>query len=181
MTEVKMLERVFKKHLRFNAARISFLANFIIALVKVRTVNLTEIAAAFCGEAQKESHYKRLQRFFRSFPLDLTAIARFIAEFLPIKGDAWTLTMDRTNWKLGILHINILTLGIAYKGIAFPLIWLVLPKQGNSNTNERIQLIERFIRIFGSDKIGCLTGDREFIGGEWFRNLKKTQYYSVYG
>jgi len=89
--------------------------------------------------------------------------------------------MDRTNWKLGILHINILTLGIAYKGIAFPLIWLVLPKQGNSNTNERIQLIERFIRIFGSDKIGCLTGDREFIGGEWFRNLKKTQYYSVYG
>jgi len=40
-----------QEHLRFNAAGISFLANFIIALVKVRTVNLTEIAAAFCSYA----------------------------------------------------------------------------------------------------------------------------------
>jgi len=174
MTEVKMLETVFKRHLKFNAARINFLANFIIALLKVRTVNLTEIAVAFCGKAQKKSHYKRLQRFFRFFPLDLTTIAKFIAEFLPIKWDAWTLAMDRTNWKLGKLNINILTLGIAYKGTAFPLIWLVLPKQGNSNTNERIQLIERFIDIFGIDKIRCLTADREFIGREWFSYLKKT-------
>lgn len=174
MTEVKMLETVLKKHLKFNAARMNFLANFIIALLKVRTVNLTEIAVTFCGKAKKDSHYKRLQRFFRSFPLDLTKIAKFIAEFLPVRGDAWTLTMDRTNWKFGKLNINILTLGIAYKGTAFPVIWMVLPKQGNSNTNERIQLIERFIRIFGVEKIRCLTADREFIGRDWFSYLKKT-------
>jgi hypothetical protein len=174
MTEVKMLETVLKKHLKLNSARMNFLANFIIALLKVRTVNLTEIAVAFCGKAKKDSHYKRLQRFFRSFPLDLTKIAKFIAGFLPVKADAWTLTMDRTNWKFGKLNINILTLGIAYKGTAFPLIWMVLPKQGNSNTNERIQLINRFISIFGVEKIRCLTADREFIGGDWFSYLKKT-------
>ena len=34
--------------------------------------------------------------------------------------------------------------------------------------NERIELIERFIKIFGADKIKCLFGDRECIGGKWF-------------
>ena len=50
MTEVKILEAVLKKHLKLNAARLNFLSNFIIALLKVRTVNLTEIAGAFWGK-----------------------------------------------------------------------------------------------------------------------------------
>ena len=47
----------------------------------------------------------------------------------------------------------------------------MLPKAGNSNTAERIELIEDFIKIFGVDKIECLTGDREFIGEEWIAYL----------
>lgn len=58
MAEVKMLEDVLKKHLKINVARINFLANFIIALLRVRTVNLTEIAVAFGGRGKKESRYK---------------------------------------------------------------------------------------------------------------------------
>lgn len=170
VTEVKMLEDILKKYLKLNAARINFLANFIIALLKVRTVNLTEIATAFCRKAKKDSHYKRLQRFFRFFSLDFIMIAKFIAELLPIKR-LWTLTIDRTNWKFGKLNINILTLGVAYKGIAFPIIWILLPKRGNSNTNERIQLIDLFIKIFGVKIIRCLTADREFIGEKWFAYL----------
>jgi hypothetical protein len=61
--------------------------------------------------------------------------------------------MDRTNWKFGQININLLILGIAYKGIAFPVLWLFLPKQGNSNRAERIELIERFLDIFGGDKV----------------------------
>lgn len=170
MTEVKMLEDILKKYLNINVARINFLANFIIALLKVRTVNLMDIADAFSGKAEKESCYKRLQRFFRLFPLDFTMIAKFIAGFLPTKG-LWTLTMDRTNWKFGKLNINILTLGVAYKGIAFPIIWILLPKRGNSNTKERIELIDLFIKIFGVKIIQCLTADREFIGKKWFSYL----------
>src|SRR4030043_959511 len=170
VTEVKMLEDILKKYLKLNAGRINFLANFIIALVKVRTVNLMDIADAFSGKAEKESCYKRLQRFFRFFLIELIMIAKFIAEFLPINA-LWTLTMDRTNWKFGKLNINILTLGVAYKGIAFPIIWILLPKRGNSNTNERIQLIDLFIKIFGVKIIRCLTADREFIGEKWFSYL----------
>jgi len=81
--------------------------------------------------------------------------------------------MDRTNWKLGKLNINILFIGIVYKGVAFPILWVTLSKQGNSNTAERIALMDRFIDIFGTEKIQYLTADREFIGHQWFDYLIK--------
>ena len=75
--------------------------------------------------------------------------------------------MDRTNWKLGQLNINILVLALAYKGIAVPLFWTLLPKHGNSNTEERMQRMNRFLETFSYSKILCLTADREFVGDEW--------------
>jgi hypothetical protein len=83
--------------------------------------------------------------------------------------------MDRTNWKLGQININLLILGIAYKGIAFPVLWLFLPKQGNSNTAERIELLERFLGIFDLSKIAYLVADREFVGKAWFAYLRSHQ------
>jgi hypothetical protein len=147
-----------------------FLVAFITALVKVRSANLTEIATAFTGKAKTASKYKRIQRFFRSFEVDFTQISKLIVQFLP-ESENWILSMDRTNWKLGKLNINILVIGIVHKAIAFPIVWISLPKQGNSNTAERIDLMQRFIDIFGIAKIKCLTADREFIGQLWFSYL----------
>ncbi len=44
----------------------------------------------------------------------------------------------------------------SYKGIAFPLMFSLLPKRGNSNHTERIALMERFVKIFGKGCIDCL-------------------------
>jgi len=51
--------------------------------------------------------------------------------------------------------------------------WLLAKvlKKGNSNTKERIELIDQFLAIFGSYKIQYLTADREFIGEAWFKYL----------
>lgn len=81
------------------------------------------------------------------------------------------LTLDKTNWKWGEKNLNILTLGIVYKGTAIPVYWLVLNKQGNSNQRERIALLQRFIRQFGRGGILGLLGDREFIGDQWWQWL----------
>ena len=43
-----------------------------------------------------------------------------------------------------------------------------MAKRGNSNTQERIALMGRFLEVVGHDKIDCLVADREFIGAEWF-------------
>lgn len=143
----------------------------IIALLKTRTVCLTDIATAISGRVKTESKYKRLQRFFRSYEMDIDSVSRMVATILPISKDKWTLSIDRTNWKLGKANINVLCLGICYKGICFPVIWISLDKRGNSNTSERVALIEKFISLFGKAKIRCLTADREFIGSKWFLYL----------
>jgi IS4 transposase len=43
-----------------------------------------------------------------------------------------------------------------------------LDKVGNSNTGERLDLLEKFDEVFGFDRIKSLLADREFIGKEWF-------------
>ena len=82
------------------------------------------------------------------------------------------LAMDRTNWKLGKIHINLLVLGVRYHGINIPLAWTSLGKAGSSSTAERISLLKRFMR-FQKDRLFVLTADREFIGEEWFQFLRK--------
>ncbi len=70
-------------------------------------------------------------------------------------------------------------LGITYRGIAFPLIFKLLPKRGNSNWEERKSLIQKFIDLFGRDCIDCLVADREFVGKEWigWLNNESIRYY----
>ncbi len=82
------------------------------------------------------------------------------------------LTFDRTNWQWGKTDINILMLAVVYKGIAIPVYWLLLNKQGNSSTRERIALLKRFIREFGKGRIIKFLADREFVGETWFKWLQ---------
>jgi len=73
--------------------------------------------------------------------------------------------------KFGKTDINILMLSVCYKGVAIPIIWMLLPKRGNSNYKERKELIDQYIKLFGTSSIASLISDREFIGGCWFKEL----------
>ncbi|MCA1628736.1 MAG: IS4 family transposase, partial [Acidobacteria bacterium] len=154
-----------------NKARGNFLAKFLVALVQVKTVNLSEIANVFAGRAQSDSHYKRIQRFLRFFELPYAVIALSLLRLLPLCAP-YVLTMDRTNWQLGQTSLNLLVLGIAYKGVAIPILWTVLEKRGNSNTAERSAIVREFVALCGAHSIAYLAADREFIGKEWFRWLR---------
>jgi hypothetical protein len=169
MYNVNELENLFHHFFPWNRARIRCIVPLIIGMIQLGTVNLSKIAATFPGTAQSASHYKRLQRLFRQFPLDLDQIARFIAHLIPLL--RFKLTLDRTNWQFGNYQLNFLVLAIVYRGIAFPLLWILLDKKGNSNTSERIKIIDRFLTLFGPDSITCLFADREFVGVKWFRYL----------
>ncbi len=63
-------------------------------------------------------------------------------------------------------------LSIVHKGIGIPLYWSLLDKRGNSNSEERKKLLNKFIKNFGKDKIEYVLADREFVGQEWFTFLK---------
>ncbi len=36
----------------------------------------------------------------------------------------YTLALDRTNWKVGVVDLNILMLSIVYRGIGVPVVWV---------------------------------------------------------
>ncbi len=85
----------------------------------------------------------------------------------------WVITIDRTDWYLGETPLNVLVLGIAHRGVAFPLLWRVLPKKGCSDTRERIELVEEFVALFGRASIRYLCADREFVSLGWFAYLRR--------
>ena len=170
MNQVILLRQTLKPLLGWHGARLSFLALFLIALLRVKTVNLVEIATGFRSNAKNDSSYKRLQRFFRKFELDYTLIAKAVVKLMEIP-QPWVLSLDRTEWSFGQTHFNLLVLGIVHNGVAFPIIWDALDKKGNSNSEERMDLIDLFDEIFPDAQVSFLTGDREFIGKEWLTYL----------
>ena len=127
------------------------------------------------GTADVTSRYRRLQRFFSEVRFDYDALARLIVCLFGFDRKPFYLTLDRTNWQWGKKNLNLLTLGIVYKGAAIPVYWLVLNKKGNSSQRERIALLKRFVRQFGSGSIQGILGDREFIGQQWWGWLNQQQ------
>ncbi|NBC17648.1 MAG: IS4 family transposase [Bacteroidetes bacterium] len=164
------LETVLQEHLGWNRARIGFIVAFTMALIKVTTVNLTNVANALSGTALKESNYRRIQRFFAGFPFDYTAWGHLVLRLVPIDGD-FVISIDRTNWRFGAVDINILMAGLVYQGTAYPLVWMLLPKRGNSNTAERKELIARLLALVPAPLISAVVADREFIGQAWLKAL----------
>ena len=82
MNQVTLLREALRPHLAWHGARLSFLAAFLIALLQVKTVNFAELASAFSGKAHIDSHYKRIQRFFRLYELDLTEMAQAVVNLM---------------------------------------------------------------------------------------------------
>jgi hypothetical protein len=170
MDQITRLKAKLRPHLAWHGARLSFVAAFLIALLRVKSVNFRELATAFSGKAQTDSHYKRLQRFFRDYEMDYAEITEAIVALMGIP-EPWVLSIDRTDWQFGDCVFNILMLGVVHEGVAFPLVWCLLDKRGNSNSPERIKLFNQFLKRFGDREIACLTADREFVGKAWFGYL----------
>lgn len=170
MHQINLIRRELREYFPWHGARLDFLALVLVALYRARTVNLTELASVFSNNRQLESNSKRLYRFFRHYNFSESIVTKAVVKMLDI-AQPWTLSLDRTNWSFGKCHINILCLGVVYEGIAIPLVWTMLDKQGNSNTAERMDLIDRFEAEFPEVRVKYLTADREFIGKEWFTYL----------
>jgi hypothetical protein len=163
---------------KMNLARIKFFGLFLCALCKVQTICFEKLATAFETDAKSSSSLRRIQRFMASYALDTDLIAQLIFKILPHK-PPYRLAMDRTNWQFGDTDINVLTLAIVYEGVAFPILISMLDKRGNSDTKERIEIINRYIRLFGHETVDCLLADREFVGEKWiaYLNHHQIRYY----
>lgn len=168
----RVLVSFFQSESSLNLSRVHFMSLFIVAVLKVQTVNFTRISEAFESRVKLASNLRRIQRFFAEVQLPMKLIAPILFKLLPSDLKQYHLSLDRTNWKFGSLNINILVLGINYEGLCFPILWKFLGnKRGNSSQEERQELLAQYIKLFGLEHIHSLSADREFIGEKWLSFL----------
>jgi hypothetical protein len=59
------------------------------------------------------------------------------------------------------------------------LLWVFLDKQGNSDTAERLALLDTLLTLVEAERIEAVVADREFTGKRWFQGLKERQLVFV--
>jgi len=128
-----------------------------------------------CKQPQSQSGFAKSGAFFSEEELSIRDYARAIVEVTGFKGK-FDLCLDRSNWDFGEKRVNYLVLSWRInKGVSLPLMFVDLDKAGNSNTTERLDLLETFKDVFGFDRIKSLVADREFVGNKWFTALNKNR------
>lgn len=146
------------------------LAAFVIAVFQLNTSNLARLANVLDLTCKKESKYRRVKRFFTDAEIDFQIFARLILAMVKPEGK-YILALDRTEWKYGLVWVNILTLSIVVGNTSIPVFWKTLNRKGNSRLWEKKALLNRFIETFGIENIEYLCADREFDGVEFVKYL----------
>lgn len=159
-------------HIELSNSRLETLALLITGMIGARTVNLSHIASERGAPVKVASSYRRFQRFFQYVTPKEDWAARLIVALLGLTGP-WTLCLDRTNWKIGTKDVNILMLAVITRRHRVPRMWRLIDGSGSSSTARRIELMERYLALFGTASIKRLLADREFIGSEWLHFLEE--------
>lgn len=152
---------------------IKLIANLVIAVIKLRTANLAQLANALESEALPESRYKQVQRFLRSFRWRESGFESVMLGFLEITGKV-DIALDRTEWKFGTRWINILTVALVYRGFAVPVGWKVFSHKGNVSARRHVLVLSYVVNRIGANRIGKVFADREFASGEMFEYLSQS-------
>ena len=167
----KCLSLSLEGHISLWRKRRETLVWLVTLIIQTGTVSLWRLAGHVDTRAKTLSVHRRFERFFQYVRLDDGCVARLLVHIMGLSGKPWHLALDRTNWKFGRCHINILMLGIIHEKICIPRFWMVLNKAGNSNAEERTDLMAKLNNVFPDQPIATLSGDREFIGERWMRWL----------
>lgn len=171
MMDLSELMQSLRKPMGLNKASLNCLCELIVSLVLFRTVNLPQLAAGMPGTSLLESKQRRLQRFLAKWPSKMDWLGPWLLNWFYSSDERISLTIDRTNWKIGKVHVNFLVVGVVYRRMAIPILFTLLGKAGNSNCKERQDLLLRVFKYIKPNRIKNILADREFVGEVWFKWL----------
>lgn len=150
-------------HRRTDALR--RLAEVLLAVLQAESTLHRKIALHLPRAATLESKTRTVARVFHDAQLAQQDVTDVLLPLLP--DGKLTLIMDRTTWHYGQTPLNILVLGALLGGAVIPLVWSILPHQGNSCTAARILLVARLLKVLPARRWAVVIADREFVGREW--------------
>ena len=155
-------------HRRTDALR--RLAEVLLAVLQAESTLHRKIALHLPRAATLESKTRTVARVFHDAQLTPQDVTDVLLPLLP--DGKLTLIMDRTTWHYGQTPLNILVLGVLLGGAVIPLVWSILPHQGNSCTAARILLVARLLKVMSARRWAVLIADQEFVGREWCSFLR---------
>ena len=147
-------------------------------IMQERTCCLYKCVDSIVGNINFKSKYQRLIRFLQMEHVDTfcLSVCYVIINLLQSHGmisQTLVIALDRTNWKIDQININLLFLGFVLPNQVFiPILWVPLEKRGNSNQDERIDLLSKFLSLWQVQTTEQLLADREFVGSKWIVWLK---------
>ncbi len=155
-----------------NASRKEFLGLYIPALVQSNSVQFFKTAKFLNSDVKIQSNMNRIQDFYREVDINYDFVAILLVALLP-KNKKLRICIDRTEWDFGKKQINILMILIGHGDFQIPFYWKMLDNNsGNSNSDDRIDLLEKVFKIIDKKRIGLIVADREFIGHKWLKWMK---------
>jgi hypothetical protein len=168
------LRRHMQEYLKgWRKERKDILYKLVFAIISLQTIVLTKLALKIGGTAAKvDSRYKQISRFLGCDNLDWTGWIPMIIMLCGVKGKL-TFLLDRTDWKFGSKHFNLLVYSILTERGSIPIAVKDLDQRGNSSSKARIDLLNQIGEHIGWDRIEWLIADREFIGKEWWSFLRR--------
>ena len=158
------------KHFSLHPSRLKTLVGLIMGAITSGNVQHQSLSR-HVESTNINSAIRKTERFFQKQRLPIANYAKAIVDIIGFLGKM-NLNIDRTNWKFGKKKNNYLVLSWRVsKHFSIPLFFIELDKDGNSSTQERIDIIKLFVETFGIEPMGSLAGDREFIGEKWVKYL----------
>jgi len=171
LTQSDKIKQFFPMHTINAVRKFLLLINCIIQSRTVCLYKCRDKMPAIRGsndQVKPGSNYMRLIRFFKIKFIEefIEGICQLLISMAQMEKDY--LIIDRTNWKIGMKNVNLLTIGGLWENTFLPLQWLQLDKKGNSNVEDRKKLVDKLVGLFegaGKKVKGfILLADREFIG-----------------
>jgi hypothetical protein len=147
------------------------MARLVLCSLQLTTTNLRRISVSLKADVKEPSNYRRIRRFLAGYDLDYAALSTLLIRLVP-QEPPYVLVLDRTEWHFGQTPVNVLMIGIAHRGIAFPVAWTVLSQGGSSTSKEQIEVLEAALCALDVADIEALTADREFISVAWLKWLQ---------
>ncbi len=141
-------------------------------LIKSRSVQFCEIADKIEKPILVSPIERRIQDFFQWVVFDYKQLMYLFLRF--VHDNQLCLNIDRTEWDFGKVQINILCVVVSIGKMAVPLYFDLLDNNsGNSNYKDRIKIFKEIVEKIGAERIEIILMDREFIGHQWLKWLKK--------
>ncbi|WP_370657280.1 transposase [Deinococcus sp. KNUC1210] len=140
-------------------------------MIAAQSVNHRDLGPHFPGVSSPEAKKRRVERAVRDEQLTLQVFVALLLVQLP--PGKILMSLDRTTWEHGASPLNLLVLGAVVHGYTIPLVWVALDHTGNSDTRARMWVVLKLLQSLPAVRWKGLVADRELIGAEWFRFLRR--------